>query len=338
MAHDSLSGSIKTKEYISLMVEKKVDQWRNPLIKHRADPWIMLHADGYYYFVATVPTYDYIELRRSKTVSGLAKVEPKIIWREHDTGDMKYHIWAPEIHYINSKWYIYFAAGHEQDPWRIRMYVLECGGKNPLEAPWVEKGQIKSRWDTFSLDATTFEHQSEQYMIWAQSDPNIAGNSNLYIDKMINPWTLSGQQVMISTPEYPWERIGFNVNEGPAVLKTDAKIYVSYSASKTDHNYCLGLLEIDTDKNLLNPKHWKKYKEPVFATSEVNQQYGPGHNCFVRKKTTDEIILVYHARSYKQIQGDPLSDPNRHTRAQVIRLDAGEIIFDQPIKDGVLCG
>jgi GH43 family beta-xylosidase len=27
-------------------------------------------------------------------------------------------------------------------------------------------------------------------------------------------------------------------------------------------------------------------------------------------------VLVYHARDYKEIVGDPLYDPNRHARAQ----------------------
>ena len=28
--------------------------------------------------------------------------------------------------------------------------------------------------------------------------------------------------------------------------------------------------------------------------------------------------MIYHARDYKNIKGDPLGDPNRHTRARVL--------------------
>ena len=38
-----------------------------PIILQRADPWIYKHTDGYYYFTASVPEYDRIEIRRSKT-------------------------------------------------------------------------------------------------------------------------------------------------------------------------------------------------------------------------------------------------------------------------------
>ena len=43
-----------------------------PLIEQRADPYIYKHTDGYYYFTASVPLYDQIELRRATTIEGLA--------------------------------------------------------------------------------------------------------------------------------------------------------------------------------------------------------------------------------------------------------------------------
>ena len=40
-----------------------------PLIEQRADPHVLRHADGYYYFTGSVPSYDGIELRRSRTLA-----------------------------------------------------------------------------------------------------------------------------------------------------------------------------------------------------------------------------------------------------------------------------
>ncbi len=74
--------------------------YTNPLILHRADPWIYRHTDGYYYFTASVPEFDRLEVRRAKTIEGLKEAEPKVIWRKHDEGPMGSHIWAPELHYI----------------------------------------------------------------------------------------------------------------------------------------------------------------------------------------------------------------------------------------------
>lgn len=295
---------------------------KNPLIEQRADPWIFKHTDDYYYFTGSVPEYNRIILRRSKTIQGLTNAEEKAIWWKHETGPMSANIWAPEIHYIDGKWYIYFAAAHTSETneglFDHRMFVLENSSANPLEGDWVEKGQVKTQWESFSLDATSFEHKGVRYYVWAQKDPHIPGNSNLYISEMENPWTLKGEQVCISTPEYEWEKIGYLVNEGAAVLKKNGRIFMTFSGSATDANYCMGLLTADENSDLLDPQSWIKTPEPVFQTSEETGQYGPGHNGFTVSEDGQQDILVYHARSYKEIEGNPLYDPNRHARVQVI--------------------
>jgi len=83
----------------------------NPLVAQRADPHVFRHSDGWYYFTATVPEYDRIELRRARALDQLGTAEPRVIWRKHPSGGMGSHIWAPEIHRIDGEWYVYFAAG-----------------------------------------------------------------------------------------------------------------------------------------------------------------------------------------------------------------------------------
>jgi GH43 family beta-xylosidase len=314
---------------------------KNPLIEQRADPFIYKHSDGYYYFTASVPDYDRIELRRSKTIQGLTEAEAKTIWVKQETGIMSANIWAPEIHNIDEKWYVYFAAARTSETkdglFDHRMFVLENSSANPLEGDWVEKGQVKTKWESFALDATTFEHKGVRYYVWAQKDPEIHGNSNLYIAEMENPWTLKGEQVCITTPEYDWEKIGFLVNEGAAVLKRNGRIFISYSASATDSNYCMGLLTADEASDLLDPASWKKSSKPVFTTNEKTGQYGPGHNSFTVSEDGSKDILVYHARNYKEIEGDPLYDPNRHTRVQAIEWNEdGTPNFGVPAPDAKL--
>ncbi|WP_052019606.1 family 43 glycosylhydrolase [Paenibacillus sp. JCM 10914] len=304
----------------------------------RADPWIYKHNDGYYYFTASVPEYDRIELRRSKRLQDLPNACSITIWRKHDTGLMSANIWAPELHYINGKWYVYYAAAHtsaaKEGLFDHRMFVLENAAANPLEGEWVEKGQVKTEWESFALDATTFEHRGERFYVWAQKDPSVEGNSNLYISLMENPWTLTGPQVCLSTPEYEWETQGYLVNEGAAVLKRHGNIFMTYSASATDHHYCMGLLTASEDADLMNPASWVKSPAPVFTTSEANGQYGPGHNSFTVSEDGSLDLLVYHARSYKEIEGDPLYDPNRHTRVQVFHWnDDGTPNFGTPRAD-----
>lgn len=311
--------------------------WPNPFVEQRADPFILLHKDVYY-FIASVPEYDRLELRCAATLEALPHATPAIVWRKPDHGPMSKLIWAPELHHVNGKWYIYFAAAHTQafdelNMFQHRMFVLECADADPLTGKWIEKGQIKTQFDSFCLDATTFAHQGKQWYLWAQKDPSIPGNSNIYLAEMDTPWSIKGDPIMLSKPELEWECRGFMVNEGPAVITHGERLFVSYSASATDENYCIGLLWIDLAADPTKAENWHKLPQPVFTTSYENKQYGPGHNSFTRTKEGEDV-LVYHARNYTEIEGDPLYDPNRHTRLKIINWDnEGMPIFGIPPAD-----
>lgn len=312
-----------------------VYKYNNPIVPERADPWVYKHTDGYYYFTGSVPGYQSIELRRAKTLNDLEEAEKVTVWRAHESGEMSELIWAPEIHFINGKWYIYFAAAPSVKPmndiFQHRMFVIECSDDNPLTNNWFEKGQIKTHINSFCLDATTFEHDNQLYYVWAQKDHAIPGNSNLYISEMENPWTLKGQATLLTIPEYDWEKIGFLVNEGPAVLKRDGKIFITYSASATDENYAMGLLWADEESDLLDGYSWNKYKEPVFKSSEDNNLFGPGHNSFTRSEDDQHDVIIFHARPEKNKKGDPLDNPNRHANAQIFVFDEnGFPLFGEP--------
>lgn len=312
-------------------------QYTNSLIAQRADPHIYKHTDGFYYFTATVPAYDRIILRRSTTLQGLATATETTIWTRHTTGEMANHIWAPEIHYINGKWYIYFAAGHSADQWRIRMYVLENSSANPLQGTWIERGRIVTNWDSFALDATTFVHNGVRYLVWAQSEPGINANSSIYIARMgANPWQITGNQVRISTPTLSWETRGYRVNEGPAVIIRNGRVFMTFSASATDANYCMGLLTASANANLLDASSWSKTPTPVFQSNARTGEWGPGHNSFTVSEDGQSDILVYHDRSYEHISGDPLDNPDRRTRIQKFYWNAdGTPNFGIPVDDGV---
>ncbi|BDR52334.1 alpha-N-arabinofuranosidase [Bombiscardovia nodaiensis] len=311
-------------------------QYHNPIVLQRADPWVV-QEQGSYYFTGSHPKYDRIILRKADRIDDLQQAEEKTIWRKHESGPMSRYIWAPELHRVGNAWYIYFAAAQEdfgsQDLPTHRMYVLENTDDDPLSDNWVEKGQIHTPVDSFSLDATTEVIDGIQYLIWAQKDPAIEGNSNLYIAKMKNPWTLESEPVMLSKPEYDWECIDFKVNEGPAVLRHDGMIYLTYSASGTGVPYAVGMLTAKQGSDLLDPASWTKSAQPVFKTSEANHQYGPGHNSFTVSEDGSQDLMIYHARNYTQIEGDPLFDPNRHARVGLVTWSEQGPSFGVPEPD-----
>lgn len=308
-------------------------KYNKPFIEQRADPYVCRHIDGNYFFTASVPSYDKIIIRKSSNLDGLMSAEEKTVWEKHEKGIMSYHVWAPEIHYIWGKWYIYFAAGDVDDIWAIRPYVLECTGDDPMKDEWIERGQMRAAdefsFQDFSLDMTVFKHNQKVYCIWAEKVSVGKKISNLYIGELETPTKLATTQVLLTSPDYDWERVDFWVNEGPAILKHNGKIYLTYSASATGECYCMGMLSIGEQEDLLDPNAWKKERYPVLATNKEFGLYGPGHNSFVKAENNIDDIMFYHARQYDKIVGDPLYDPNRHTYRMKIDWDTN----DRPVFD-----
>lgn len=302
-------------------------------LAQRADPYVYRHNDNTYYFTASIPDYDGIILRKADTLEALATAEEVMIWKKHESGPMSYHIWAPELHYIDFKWYIYFSAGKADDIWEIRPYVLECAGQNPVTDPWIELGPMQSAdedefsFRAISLDVTVFQNREKYYCVWAEKVGVGKQISNLYIAEMESPVKLKTVQVLLSTPDYEWERYGYWVNEAPAVIHKYGKIFLTYSASDTGINYCMGMLSVNENADILDPREWQKKRYPVLKSDACREIYGPGHNSF----TTDEEgndILVFHARTEKEIEGNPLYNPNRHAMYRKIDWDdEGEPVF-----------
>ncbi len=301
----------------------------SPLLMQRADPYL-LKKDGKYYFTATVPDYDCIELRAAQHIRDLPDAPARILWKKHPLGGMACHIWAPELHYIMGQWVIYFAAGHKPGKWNIRPYTLICKGNDPMKDEWEEGGMLQAAagdqypFTDFSLDMTVFEHRGRWYAVWAQKFGTVGAKppiSCLCMAELETPTRLKSPHVVISKPDYDWERRGgFWVNEGPAVLKHGGKIYLTFSASATGACYCMGMLRADEDADLLDPASWKKDREPVFKTDADRRIFGPGHNCFLEGEE-GEILTALHFRDYEKIEGDPLNDHNRHAHVMPVQFD-----------------
>lgn len=289
-------------------------QYANPFIQQRADPCILKGNDGYYYFTASYPMlgggdkngYDKIVLRRSETIEGLAKAEEITIWDcdDHSNNEFRY-IWAPEIRLVDDQYYVFYTSSIESgSPWGIRPHVLKCMDADDIMNPasWQAMGIMQANsgdtqaFTAFSLDMTVLENQGRWYVIWPQSNDY----SSLFIAEIDKeePWKCISNSVKISIPEYSWERQVENVNEGPSVIKNNGKIYVAFSAAGTGPEYCIGLLSIDEDADMLDAASWKKQGYPVLTSADVPGEYGPGHNSFTVDEDGNDIF-VYHARGQK---------------------------------------
>lgn len=280
------------------------ETFTNPLLPSGADPWSIYH-EGYYYYTHT--TQNNITIWKTKSLANLKDAENKVVWTPPPNTMYSKELWAPELHFIDNKWYVYFAADDGRNE-NHRLYVLENTSADPLQGKWIFKGKLKTPEDKWSIDGTVFPHNGDRYLLWSGWKGDVNGEQDIFIAKMKNPWKVKGKRSLISAPYYAWEKYGdlndpnnpphVDVNEGPQILRRDNKLILIFSASGcwTD-NYTLGMSIASDTADLLDPDSWKKHPEPVFSQSPENGVYAPGHNSFFISPDGSENWILYHANS-----------------------------------------
>lgn len=279
----------------------------NVVMQDGADPWVYKHTDGYYYFTKT--TGGNVTIWKSKQLTTIDAAPTTVV----NTGCCG--IWAPELHYINGAWYIYYAKD-DGDNVNHRMYVMENTSPDPTQGTWQYKGQITDPTNKWAIDGTVLQTGGQLYFIWSgwEGDTNV--RQNLYIAHMSNPWTIDSNRVEIARPTYAWEtNHSPNVNEGPQVIIRNGTISLVYSASGSwTNDYCLGLITASTSGDLLNPASWQKRSQPIFRSG--NGLFGPGHHSFTKSPDGTEDWIVYHTAKFNN------SGWNREIRMQKFTWNA----------------
>lgn len=274
----------------------------NPIGKGQ-DPWVIKH-NGYYYFIESRNNKIYIS--KNKDLTEIKKNE-RLVWTPPAKGWNHANIWAPELHYINNKWYIYYAAAKVAGSPFIyqRSGVLEAATKDP-RGKYIDKGMLYTGNDIkdpstaiWAIDLTVTTIQNQLYAIWSgwkKNEDTDKTPQNLYIAKMLNPYTISSNRIMISSPTEIWEQgPELNLQEGPEVIKHAGNVFIIYSTGDSWLiNYKLGQLKLKkATANPMNPDNWIK-SGPVFkGTSKV---YGVGHASFTTSPDGTQNWIVYHSK------------------------------------------
>ncbi|UOQ71977.1 glycoside hydrolase family 43 protein [Hymenobacter cellulosilyticus] len=299
----------------------------NPLLTVGPDPWVIRRGDVYYYMHTTGNN---LTIRKTAKMSELGSAVSTVVWTPQQTGVNQRDIWAPELHFLDGKWYIYYSAdplccdGH-------RINVLENASADPTTGTWVDKGRIAvPGQDLWAIDGTVLEQNGKRYLLWSGHEVASSQVQRLYIAEMSNPWTLVGPRVELSRPEYSWEQNGTPaVNEGPQVLKHGDKTFIIYSAShcSTD-DYALGMLTASATADPMKLTAWTKSATPVFVKNPAGRAFGPGHNSFFQSKDGTEDWILYHANPQP---GQGCGD-NRSPRMQKFTWNAdGTPAFGTPV-------
>jgi GH43 family beta-xylosidase len=116
-------------------------QFHNPIADFSwPDPYCYLHRDGFYYMPKT--THTGIALYKSSSLTNWRNAEMSQIYLAPQ-GLM--NLWAPEIHFVNGNWYLYFALDNGDNA-NHRMYVIRAlDSNNPMGAYTAEKRSVVPR-------------------------------------------------------------------------------------------------------------------------------------------------------------------------------------------------
>jgi GH43 family beta-xylosidase len=302
------------------------ETFTNPIASSGYDPWMIRHGDDY--FLVQSRHAREVCVGRATNPVDIGKNPWVTVWTPPPGKPYSKEIWAPELHYLQNKWYIYVTAD-DGDNDHHRIYVLEGSSQNPQD-PFVFRGELKLPDDRWAIDGSVFTLSNRMYFTWS----GWAGTSNvdqrIYITELADPLTAKGGRTCLSVPEYDWEKRDGPpwINEGPEALAHDGHLFIIYSAAGSwADNYCLGQLTF-TGGDPLRVESWVKQPAPVF--SRTPDVFGPGHCCFVKSPDGTEDWIIYHAAKTSG------AGWNRNLRAQKFTWRAdGSPDFGTPVSTGV---
>lgn len=297
--------------------------FRNPILPApAADPWVIFQEGAYYSCESR--QQESIWVRKASCFTELHQSEGTMVWTPPAFGANSKSVWAPELHLIEDRWYIYYAADDGLNE-NHRMWVLEGLTKDPT-GPYRCRGCLET--SGWAIDGTILKMDNGAlYFIWSGWPGKENGQQFLYIAPMCNPWTLAGSRTVIARPEQDWERVDMPICEGPQVLQNGGRTFVVYSASGSwTEDYCLGMLELQ-GKDPAKSNAWEKLGCVFTKTDHV---WGVGHCSFVKSPDGIEDWIVYHAKSKRKKGWN-----DRSVRAQKFTWsEAGLPQFGTPIAAG----
>ncbi|MGO4109930.1 family 43 glycosylhydrolase [Paenibacillus sp. YAF4_2] len=289
------------------------------------DPAVV-YKDGYYYMTFTHNGADVMVIK-SRTID-FKQAERKTVWYPDMGTNYSAELWAPEIQFIQGKWYIYFAADDGLNE-NHRMFVLEADTDDPMGS-YTFKGQVKDDSNKWAIDGLVMELDNKLYFVWSGWEGDINVQQNTYIAPMSDPLTISGPRVLLSEPDLEWEKAGGPpyINEGHSILHHNGQVHIVYSgAGSWTPFYSLGMLSLKEGTDPLVASNWTKAEQPILKMDEEAGVYGPGHNSFVSSPDGTEQWIVYHATTAPTDGWG-----NRKARAQKLTWDAeGKLQIGKPL-------
>ena len=134
----------------------------NPLLpKPSQDPYVVFQ-DGIYHAINTNGRVLFV--RSSRDLVELYRREPIAVWTAPPRGPNSKHVWAPELHFLQGKWFIYYAADDGRNR-NHRLWVLESRGADPA-GRYRSRGMLQT--GGWAIDGTLCRDvEGRLFLIWS---------------------------------------------------------------------------------------------------------------------------------------------------------------------------
>lgn len=247
-------------------------KYTNAIYANYADPDVLAY-DGMYYLYGTGG-----QGYRVHTSKDLVNWKDEGICAENNLWGVKNNYWAPDIEYINGKFYM----------------VVSCNESIGIAVSDSPKGPFKEHSKNIlyrnSIDGHLFVDDDGTVYLYYVSWISTYGIYGVQLDSDLKP--IAKTQKLLISPGLTWEMKMGNVTEGPYMLKHNGMYYLTYSGSHYESpDYAVGYA---TSGSPLGT--FKKYSlNPIMIGN--TQIHGTGHHCIVTTLDSTEMFIVYHCHN-----------------------------------------
>ncbi|MFY9172099.1 MULTISPECIES: glycoside hydrolase family 43 protein [Petrimonas] len=259
------------------------------------DPFIMLYEDQYYAYGTQAE--DGIVVYTSDDLEVWEKAPALALHKDNSYGEKWF--WAPEVYYVNGKFYMYYSAEE---------HMCVATSDSPL-GPFVQDVQQPMLPGEKTIDNTLFiDDDGTPYLFFDRFNDGL----NIWVAELEDDLKTIRKETLHPCihVSQEWEEVWPRVNEGAFVIKHNGTYYMTYSANSYESQFygvgCATATDIMSE--------WTKYPDNPLLQKPGNL-VGVGHSALFKDKNGD-LRIVFHAHH---------DDKNIHPR----KMHIGKVEFRQ---------
>lgn len=234
--------------------------------------------------------------------------ENKVIYQSNADDETYGFLWAPELHFVDGKWYIYTSCQMSDENQIKHVIVLEAKTDSPYDG---FKFCAHINRDVFAIDPSFYKDNDSGKMYICCSEVVEGKGQVLTIQEMKSPSEPVGERMIIAVSELAWENANAGrpkiVEGGYFVKSPNGRLFILYSANGCwSDDYAVGLLEYKGGE-MVCAESWEKFLEPIVKKS--GGKFGPGHATFFYSPDKTELWICHHCVEKSNPSIEPIKRP-----------------------------